>query len=257
MLDADARGSSPKVVSLNHRCPLISPTIPPVSVGLCFHTGLDAARSADRQDFGTTPLVLSLCDTRLSCAAQCEAVNKICHDRLIRRRSASNYVPPAANGNLCRVWSLRCIKTGRETFGQGQPTLAKESERSYLDNPQPRRASALTARSQEAGSRTSEVRDSSIPSVSVNSPVALPQEHFVDASVAAEYLHCSRKHILRLSRNGVIPAFAISFGRRVTWRYLLSELRAWVLGNRVPATVATTAESGRRMASGSPRKGGR
>jgi hypothetical protein len=79
---------------------------------------------------------------------------------------------------------------------------------------------------------------------------------FVDASVAAEYLHCSRKHILRLSRQAVIPAHPISFGRRVTWRYLLSELRAWVLGNGVPVT-ATSVESGRRMTGGSPRKGGR
>lgn len=99
-------------------------------------------------------------------------------------------------------------------------------------------------------SRTSEVRDSSIPSVS---PL---HEYFVDASVAAEYLQCSRKHILRLSRHGVIPAHPISFGRRITWRYLLSELRAWVLSNSVPFTVATSIESGRRMAGGSPRKKG-
>jgi hypothetical protein len=87
--------------------------------------------------------------------------------------------------------------------------------------------------------------------------MAQPQEHFVDASVAAEYLGCSRKHVLRLSRLGVIPAHPISFGRRITWRYLLSELREWVLGNRVPITVVTSAESGRRMAGGSPRKGDR
>ncbi len=114
----------------------------------------------------------------------------------------------------------------------------------------------LTSIAVEARPRTSEVRDSSIPSVSVNSTVAPLQEHFVDASVAAEYLHCSRKHILRLSRHGVIPAHAISFGRRVTWRYLLSELRAWVLGNSVPRTHARSVQSSSRMAGGSPRKGG-
>ena len=103
---------------------------------------------------------------------------------------------------------------------------------------------------QKVTPRTSQVRDSLIPSVS-----APLHEYFVDASVAADYLHCSRKHILRLSRHGIIPAHPISFGRRVTWRYLLSELRAWVLGNSV--TVATSVESGRRMAGGSPRKGGR
>jgi hypothetical protein len=79
----------------------------------------------------------------------------------------------------------------------------------------------------------------------------------VDASDAAKYLHCSRKHVLRLSRHGVIPAHPISFGRRVTWRYLLSELRAWVLGNTVPVTVGSSSESGRRIAGGSPRRGGR
>ena len=63
--------------------------------------------------------------------------------------------------------------------------------------------------------------------------------------------------ILRLSRHGVIPAHPISFGRRITWRYLLSELRAWVLSNRAPINVAANVESGRRMAGGSPRKGGR
>jgi Helix-turn-helix domain len=84
-----------------------------------------------------------------------------------------------------------------------------------------------------------------------------PPEHFVDADIVAEYLYCSRKHVLRLSRLGIIPAHPISFGRRITWRYLLSELRAWVLSNSFPVTVGTSIESGRRMAGGSPRKGGR
>jgi len=79
----------------------------------------------------------------------------------------------------------------------------------------------------------------------------------VSFMVACRYLHCSRKHILRLSRHGVIPAHPISFGRRVTWRYLLSELHAWVLGNRAPVNVAENGTSARRMADGSPRKGGR
>jgi hypothetical protein len=78
----------------------------------------------------------------------------------------------------------------------------------------------------------------------------------VDASIAAEYLHCSRKHILRLSRLGLIPAHPISFGRRVSWRYLLSELYAWVLSNRAPVNVSGNGASGRRMAGGSSRTGG-
>lgn len=104
--------------------------------------------------------------------------------------------------------------------------------------------------------RTSDVRQLSIPSVSVDGAVDPLQEYFVDATIAAKFLRCSRKHILRLSRLGVIPAHPISFGRRITWRYLLSELRAWVLGHGVP-DIATSVESGRRITGGSPRKGGR
>jgi len=106
--------------------------------------------------------------------------------------------------------------------------------------------------------RTQEPCDASIPTppVSVHSTLAA-QEYFVDATVAASFFHCSRKHILRLSRLGLIPAHPISFGRRITWRYLLTELRAWVLSNRAPIKVAANAKFGRRMADGSPRKGGR
>lgn len=84
-----------------------------------------------------------------------------------------------------------------------------------------------------------------------------PPEHFVDADMAAEYLGCSRKHILRLSRRGLIPGHPISLShRRTTWRYLLSELRSWVLSNPAPAPTAvdSSVEIGRRMAGGSPRK---
>ena len=83
------------------------------------------------------------------------------------------------------------------------------------------------------------------------------EEHFVDAGTAAEFLSISRKHVLRLSRLGKIPAHPISFGRRITWRYLLSELRAWVLSNSFPIKVAPNAAYGRTIVSGSPRKGGR
>jgi hypothetical protein len=54
-------------------------------------------------------------------------------------------------------------------------------------------------------------------------------EHFVDAAKANEFLSLSRKHVLRLSLLGVIPAHPLGLGTRKTWRYLLSELRAYVL----------------------------
>ena len=82
------------------------------------------------------------------------------------------------------------------------------------------------------------------------------EEHFVDAEIVAAFLSISRKHVLRLSRLGRLPAHPISFGQRITWRYLLSELRAWVLSTSASTAVATTAAVGRRMAGGSPRKGG-
>ncbi|MGO9125161.1 MAG: helix-turn-helix transcriptional regulator [Terriglobales bacterium] len=105
--------------------------------------------------------------------------------------------------------------------------------------------------------RNTEPRDPAISPVSVQTTAGAQQEHFVDAEIAAAYLRCSRKHILRLSRLGIIPAHPISFGRRVTWRYLLTEVREWVLSKTFPITVASNATSGRRMAGGSPRKGGR
>lgn len=83
------------------------------------------------------------------------------------------------------------------------------------------------------------------------------EEHFVDAAIAAAFLSISRKHILRLSRLGRIPAHPISLGQRVTWRYLLGELRGWMLSNSAPTAVAPTGTVGRRMTGGSPRKGGR
>jgi hypothetical protein len=83
------------------------------------------------------------------------------------------------------------------------------------------------------------------------------EERFVDAAVGATFLSISRKHVLRLSRLGRLPAHPISFGQRITWRYLISELRAWVLSNNAKTAVASTIAVGRRMAGGSPRRGGR
>lgn len=46
-------------------------------------------------------------------------------------------------------------------------------------------------------------------------------EHFVEAAKVAQFLAISRKHVLRLSIQGRIPAHPISFGNRNSWRYLL------------------------------------
>jgi hypothetical protein len=55
------------------------------------------------------------------------------------------------------------------------------------------------------------------------------EEHFVDASTAAEFLAISRKYLLKLSRLGLVPAYPLGIGSRKQWRYLVSELRDWMI----------------------------
>jgi len=57
-------------------------------------------------------------------------------------------------------------------------------------------------------------------------------EHFVDAAVAAQFLGCSPTHLLKLARDGRVPAHPLSDDdkkRRRTWRFRLSELEAFML----------------------------
>lgn len=74
----------------------------------------------------------------------------------------------------------------------------------------------------------------------------LQQEYFVDADVAAEFLSLSRKHLLKLARLRRIPAYPITFGTRAVWRFRISELEKWIIGQR-----AETCNNG----SGDSRKG--
>jgi hypothetical protein len=84
------------------------------------------------------------------------------------------------------------------------------------------------------------------------------EEHFVDATVASKFLSCSRKHLLRLSDRGLIPAHPLpGSAKRRTWRYLLSELRAWMLADSTITSIGKTEPHSHTMPSGSPRKGGR
>jgi len=54
-------------------------------------------------------------------------------------------------------------------------------------------------------------------------------EYFVDVTKAAELLSLSRKQVLKPSKQVIIPAHQLGIGTRKTWRYLLSELGAYVL----------------------------
>jgi Helix-turn-helix domain len=66
---------------------------------------------------------------------------------------------------------------------------------------------------------------------SVNDLTALYEqpEHFVDAARAANFLCCSRKHLLNLARTGQVPAHPFGGGSRKSWLFRLSELAAFVL----------------------------
>lgn len=81
-------------------------------------------------------------------------------------------------------------------------------------------------------------------------------EHFVDAAEVAEFLSVSRKYVLRLSKLGKIPAHPISFGQRNTWRFLLSEVRVWMLQRELSLGIGQTTPTGIQLRPGSPRKKG-
>lgn len=58
---------------------------------------------------------------------------------------------------------------------------------------------------------------------------AFQHEYFVDPTVAAEFLSITRKYLLKLSRDGVVPAHPLGIGSRKQWRYRISELAEWGL----------------------------
>jgi len=79
----------------------------------------------------------------------------------------------------------------------------------------------------------------------------------VDAAIAAGYLRCSRKYLLRLSILGKIPAHPLPGStQRKTWRYLLTELHDWMLRDDTFTAARPNPNDGRTILSGSPRKKG-
>jgi len=52
-------------------------------------------------------------------------------------------------------------------------------------------------------------------------------EPFIDAAEAAAFIKLHRKTLLRLAREGSIPAHPLTGNRRRIWRFLISELDAW------------------------------
>src|SRR6516165_8256844 len=63
-------------------------------------------------------------------------------------------------------------------------------------------------------------------------PFTLPEplEPFVDPDTAANYLQTTRRHVLEMVREGLIPGHPLDpHAKKKDWRFLLSELHAYML----------------------------
>jgi hypothetical protein len=66
----------------------------------------------------------------------------------------------------------------------------------------------------------------------VQNPISIsssPPEPFVSAFEAGGFVKLHPSTVLRLAREGVLPAHPIGNGTRKRWRFLLSELQAWLV----------------------------
>ncbi len=75
-------------------------------------------------------------------------------------------------------------------------------------------------------------RLNSLPdSAGVNNLIFKREERFVDADAAAAFLVLSRKHVLKLARQRVIPPYPLGLDRRKIWRFRIRQLR-WMKGQQ-------------------------
>jgi excisionase family DNA binding protein len=58
------------------------------------------------------------------------------------------------------------------------------------------------------------------------------REYYVDPAEAAGFLGLNRRTLMKMAREGVVPAHPLGDGARKLWRFLLSELDEW-MRNRV------------------------
>jgi hypothetical protein len=61
-------------------------------------------------------------------------------------------------------------------------------------------------------------------------------EAYVDAKEGAAFLRMHPKTLMRLAREGIVPAYSFSDGSRRHWRFLLSQLDTW-MRSRVNSTA--------------------
>jgi excisionase family DNA binding protein len=73
------------------------------------------------------------------------------------------------------------------------------------------------------------------PTIFLGSPIDVEErlpskglERFVDAQEGAAFLGVHPKTLMRLAREGSVPAYSISEGTRRHWRFLLPELDKWM-----------------------------
>ena len=88
--------------------------------------------------------------------------------------------------------------------------------------------------------------------------VDMSLEAFVTPDEVAAHLKATRRHVLELTRKGVLPAHPLCFGsRRKTWRYKLSEIdqaiAPWAKKPVGVGGLVNISRSERTMPVGSPR----
>jgi hypothetical protein len=73
-------------------------------------------------------------------------------------------------------------------------------------------------------------------------------EPYADAREGAAFLRMHPKTLMRLARDGVVPAYAFSEGTRRHWRFLISELDKWMRTKvNSSAHPVTSVSPGRRQ----------
>jgi excisionase family DNA binding protein len=60
------------------------------------------------------------------------------------------------------------------------------------------------------------------------SPLVADLESYVDAAEAAQFLGIHPKTLLRMAREGQVPAYSLNDCRRRRWHFLKSELDIWM-----------------------------
>jgi excisionase family DNA binding protein len=68
----------------------------------------------------------------------------------------------------------------------------------------------------------------SVLTSTILSPPRVEPEHYVNSDEAASFLKLNLRTVQRLAREGTIPAHPFGEGARKTWRFLFSELDAWM-----------------------------